>query len=308
MVLGVAAVVVALPGCGGSSASTASTEVFRDTGAVEARPINAPVPGPEGAAIRDAKKRLAAAPVPPGSRSVFRLPRKLGLEGAEFAPLTPNLVHREASFLDTKLDAAEALAWLKAHPPPKAGAQRLLTGGGEGAYTSRTVGFRWGDSRAVSGRTQYDTVVGLPDGGAAIRIETQAVWISPHPKAEKVPAGVRLLELRLVHRGRREATAAVRDPAEVAEFAALIDGAQAVQPGGPESCEEPGEYPHHLTLTFRSGPGGAVLAEAEQDLPIGNCQLLRLTIEGQRMEPLEPRGALVSRSLERLGVKSRRVG
>jgi hypothetical protein len=262
---------------------------------------------PKREAERDAERRLRQAPTAPGSHPVSHLPRKYGLEGAEFAPRTPNLVHREAFFL-TKLDAAEAFAWLRAHPPRKAGAQRLLTSGGEGAYTSRTIGFRWGDSRQVSERAQYDTVVARPAGGAAIRIETQAVWIEPHPEAENIPADARLLELKLVHRGRREAAATIRDPAEVAEFAALIDDAQAVQPGGPESCEEPGEYPHHLTLTFRSGPGGTVLAEAEQDMPIGDCQLLRLKIEGKKAEPLEPSGALVSRSLERLGVKSGPVG
>jgi hypothetical protein len=296
---GAIALVVLLGGCGGSAGSS---ELPHEAPASEIGPSTRNVFGARVAANHDAARRLAAAPVPPGSHPVPHLPPDYGLNGPEFVPVTPNLIRKEALFL-TKLDPTEAFAWLKAHPPAKAGAQRLLTGGGQGEYTSQTVGFQWGDSRAAGGRQQYDTVVNRPAGGAAIRIEIQAVWIRPRPKGERIPAGARLLELKLVHRGRREAAAQVGDPAEVAEFATLIDHAEVLQPGGPESCEELGEYPHHLVLTFRAAPDGTVLAVAEQELPVGNCQLLGLTVEGKKLRPLEPTNALIGRALKRLGVK-----
>jgi hypothetical protein len=260
--LGTIALVVVLVGCGGSADPV---ELPHEAPAEELGSLAGTVLGAKTAANRDAVRRLAAAPVPPGSHRVSHLPQEYGLSGPEFAPVSPNLIRKEATFL-TKLDPAEAFAWLKAHPPPKAGAQRLLTSGGERDYTSQTVGFQWGNSRAANGRNQYDTVVNRPAGGAAIRIEAQAIWIRPRPKAARM-----------------------------------------LQPGGPESCEELGEYPHHLVLTFRAA-GGSVLAAAEQELPVGNCQLLGLTVEGKKLEPVEPSRPLIGRALKRLGVKAGQKG
>jgi hypothetical protein len=68
----------------------------------------------------------------------------------------------------------KTFVWFKSHPPLKAGAQRGYTKGVN--PSSRVVIFRWGNGRLVNGRNLVVTVIGLPAGGAAVRIDSQATW------------------------------------------------------------------------------------------------------------------------------------
>jgi hypothetical protein len=125
------------------------------------------------AAKRDAAHRLDTTPLPPRTHTVPQLPASLGLNGAPFAPATPNLVD-EHSLLLTVLGPKNAFAWFKSHPPPKAGAGQLFSRGVNNS--SRVIGFRWGNSPLVEERALYVTVIGRSGGGTAIRIDSQATW------------------------------------------------------------------------------------------------------------------------------------
>lgn len=125
------------------------------------------------AAKRDAVHRLDTAPLPPRTHPVPLLPKPFNLPGPPFESVTPDIVDVH-SFFVTALGRNRAFAWFKSHPPPKAGASRLLSRGV--ARPSRILGFRWGDSRLVEERTLYVTVISRPSGGAAIRIDSQATW------------------------------------------------------------------------------------------------------------------------------------
>jgi hypothetical protein len=257
---------------------------------------------PKQLAERDVARRLAAAALPPGARRVDQLPKSLHLNGPGEEPATPNLVDRGAEYV-TSMGAAPALAWVKAHPPT--GAKQSLTSslGSKGKALVHEVGFESGELPSVRERVLLVAVAARPGGGAAIRVDSQAVWVTRHPAAAKVPAGARLLDLEYAHRGEHKRTATVSDPGEVAAFAALIDGAEAAQPGEHGCPEIPANSPR-LTLTFRASRDGPALAEARQELPPGCGHPLKLTVEGNETPALEGSAPLVRRALARLGVKA----
>jgi hypothetical protein len=261
---------------------------------------------PKQLAERDVAVRLADAPLPPGTHHVRSLPRSLRLDGPGEAPETPNLVDRGARFV-TSMGAGRALAWFRAHPP--AGGRFSGTGSssGGGAVPIHEVDFDWDELPSVRERTLLVSVVARPEGGAAIRIDSQGVWVTPHPTADEIPRAARLLELAYTGPEERRRTATVTDPGEVAAFADLIDSAEAAQPGV-RHCPELSANPPRLTITFRGGRGSPPLAEVEQDLPPGCGHPLELTVEGRKAPTLAGNMPLARRALARLGVKDADLG
>jgi hypothetical protein len=263
-------------------------------------------PTPKQLAERDVAERLAAAPLPPGAQRVTHLPKPLGLNEPGAAPATPDLVDRGSQFV-TSIGAAQTLAWFEANPPAHSKQSGTGTSSSGGKVLSREVTFAWDELPTVRERALLVTVAARPGGGAAFRIDAQAVWIAPHPAAAKVPAAARLLELEYASKGEAARTATVTGSAKVAEYAHLIDTADAAQRGTVNCPEIPTDSPI-LTLTFRASRGGPVLAEARQQLPPGCGHPLTLTVEGHKVPTLEGSGPLDRRALERLGVKAGQKG
>jgi hypothetical protein len=262
---------------------------------------------PKQLAERDVAQRLADAPLPPGARRVEGLPKSLDLDGPGQEPATPNLVDRGAEYVGP-LSAAKALAWFEAHPPAGSGRSGGGSTGEAGKGTVvREVEDSWPDRPAVRERKLLVAVAARPGGGSAFRLDAQAVWVTPHPTAAKVPAAARLLELEYAHHGEPPREATVTKAAEVAAFAHLIDAAEASQPGTVSCPMIPADAPK-LTLTFRAGRGGPALAAARQDLPGGCGQPLTLTVEGGKPSNLRASEPLVRRSLNRLGIKAGAAG
>jgi hypothetical protein len=94
---------------------------------------------PRQLAEREAAERLAAAPLPPGSRRVDELPAALDPAASSGKPKAPDVVSRVAGFA-TPMSVAEARAWFAAHPS---------------AGITATVARR-------------------PEGGATVRVEARA--------------------------------------------------------------------------------------------------------------------------------------
>jgi hypothetical protein len=127
----------------------------------------------EQAARRDAIRRLASAPLPPHTRTVSRFPRALGLNESPITPATPNLVDRHSLFV-TALGPGRAFNWFKTNPPPRSGSGLLASSGSD--HSPWVLGFSWGNSQLVEERALYVTIADRPQGGAAIRIDSQATW------------------------------------------------------------------------------------------------------------------------------------
>jgi hypothetical protein len=257
-------------------------------------------------ARRDVEERLADAPLPPGAQQVDHLPKFLHLDAPGAEPASPNLVDRGAQYVSSTA-AAKTLAWFEAHPPAgsaKDGGGSLGTAGG--GIVVHEVEFAWPDLPTVRQRTLLVAVASRPGGGAAVRIDAQAVWVKPHRTAARIPAGVHLVELEYAYRGRQEALVRVAGPSEIAEFVGWVDHAEAAQPrkGG---CPEIPAHLHQLILTFRTAPGSHILARAVQNVSTA-CQTLVLKAKGQKATALEPSQPLVRRSLARLGIKAGDAG
>jgi hypothetical protein len=256
---------------------------------------------PKQLAERDVARRLADAPLPPGAGRVTSLPRSLHLDGPGQKPATPNLAERGTEYV-TSMDASQALAWFKAHPPARAKESGTSTLGSKGKVLREEVSFRWGELPAVRERALLVAVAARPGGGTAVRIDAQAVWVTPHPAAAKVPAAAKLLELEYVHQGEEPRTATAGDASEVTAYAHLIDGAEAAQPGE-GGCPGLSSSPPVLILRFKANRAGPALAEARQELWPGCGHPLALTVEGRKMPNLEGSAPLVRRALKQLGVK-----
>ena len=84
-----------------------------------------------------------------------------------------------------------------------------------------------------------------------------------------------------------DAAFTITDPAKVAQIAAVISGLRQL-PAGPYGCPAEADFPMLLTsmqLTFRTAPGGRVVATAGADY-VG-CQFAWVTVGAQTVWPLD---------------------
>jgi hypothetical protein len=251
-------------------------------------------------ALRDVYHRLVQAELPPDAYPVRAVGRGLHLNSAGSIPDTPNVVQMHSFFLSPQPREA-VLAWLKAHPPVTTGLQE----GGSFGIGKKTVveylGFEWPElpGKVRERRTMF-AVAARPGGGSAIRVDTQAVWITPHPAAATIPAGARFIDLKLRRHGKLRKSKVISNPAEVRSIAKLIDGFEVSQPGT-YNCPMLPERDEELTLLFRHTRRGPVLAKAEQEVPPGCGRALELTIHGSKPRYLEEGRLLLNRLRPILG-------
>ena len=175
----------------------------------------------------------------------------------------------------------EVLDWIKAHPP---GGSTVGVEGSESEFhrtTSWDIGLEWPPIKGtVDGRELLITVTARSGGGTALRADAQAVWVTPHPPSERIPAAARVLEVKREKPGRHPRSVTIAKPRVVREIAALIDGLPVVQPGTyacpgelsisiDRTAHVPGEPPWHGTR--RSRPDAS---------PEGACGPMTLRIRG----------------------------
>jgi hypothetical protein len=238
------------------------------------------------AALRDVYRRLEDLQLPPRAHPVKTVGRGLHLNGPGSIPGSPNLVQMHSFFLSPERREV-VVAWIAAHPPISSGLTESGSFGIRKKILVKYLGFEWPELRGkVRDRGIGFAVAARPAGGSAIRVDSQAVWVTPRAAAGTIPAGARLLDVKVWRHGKVRRSKVISDPAEVRSIAKLIDGFQATQPGV-HSCPELGPVKKRLELTFRHRRRGPVLAQAEQDLPLGFCRPLELTIHGRKPEYLE---------------------
>ena len=120
--------------------------------------------------------------------------------------------------------------------------------------------------------------------------------------ADRIPRGPHALEV-VVTRPHRPplSNVTVTNPARIRRFASLIDGLTAVGPSALD-CAGRADDPV-VTFTFRTAPGGRVLARATQIVEPGggrgSCEPMTLTVDGRPRMPLRG-GAKVVRAAQRL--------
>jgi hypothetical protein len=255
------------------------------------------------AALLDARKRLESLLPPPGAHPVAHLPKGLHLSSPGVTVATPNFIDLHALWTVSEAPA-RVLEWLKAHPPPGSTLTMEGSAGDHGLTITQEYGFGWPElGGEVRERALLVAVAARGSGGTALRADSQAVWVSPHPASERIPAAVRVLEIEKRAGGQAPKPVLVRNAKTVRAVAALIDGLPVAQPGV-RSCPEIPAETKSVRLTFWRSRAGAPLAEAVQKLPPGCGHGLELTIHGKR-EPVLEEGWVLLRRLRGLLARAR---
>lgn len=248
----------------------------------------------EADAVADVEARLSSVVLPPGALPVGSRPDGVSaqLNGSPEEPASPNLVDRGGWWVVSGT-AAEALSWFRSNPP--VGAQAFgggSLGGPEGEIAF--LAFRWPSTAALASRTALVAAADRREGGAVLRIDTQAIWLEQHSASERVPAAARVIEVVWGRPSGHDSTAGSTNARFVRSIAAELDELPIVQPGVVH-CPMIAADPPTATLRFRRRLGGTVLAEAKQSLPPGVCSPMGLTIRGERQPALTGAGSVIAR-------------
>jgi hypothetical protein len=287
-------------GDGGSAESPGSTERGPAKGTDHAHRLRV-----RRAAMHDARVRLGALRLPPGATRVEKARRGSGgeLRAPFIRPETPNLIDRSA-FLRVAGSPSEVLAWVKGHPPGSSKLKVESSSSNRGVTTSWSVGFEWPPIEGVAReRTLLLTAVATTAGETTLRADAQSVWILPRPSSERIPVAAHLLELSVGRAGAPGRELSIGNVGVVKRIAASINELPIVQPGV-TSCPAEFSHPIAVRLAFRATPGSPILAEAEQEVPAGTCNSMRLHVRGRQEPPLAD-GRRVTRRLRGLLERTR---
>lgn len=243
-----------------------------------ANAVNAKTAANERAAKRDAARNLRLAILPPGSRHIAKAPdNALGHRSPDW---TPALIDRHAFWKVHKTFAAVA-AFEKTHVPrgAKVDTPNCACGPTVGAdFSFSFPALR----RRVSSRQLSIEIAPLAHGWTGVRVDALDVWVVARDTDEKVPSGVRTIEIRrsdkaLAHRITARAT--------VGRIVRWFDALPVVQP---VTYHCPMLRGPRVRLAFL-GTGGTVLATAD-GLQIrglsGPCNAVSFHVGGRAERPL----------------------
>jgi hypothetical protein len=218
------------------------------------------------------------------------------LSGPSGVPATPNVVdvHR---YWRVPGDFRSVFAWISRHRPPGA----TTSGSGRGAtYGRLQMLFVQYEFPGVPGTISQESVaiaVSAARGGdTAVRADAWAVWVTPRPAWERVPAGIRSVAVfadRLD--GRVFPVGAVTAPGQIASLIAYADSRPLLPPGA-RSCPIFSSTAVLFDLRFESTPGASPAARIVQD----GCAGLSAWIGARRGPQLEEDSSLMD-LLWRLG-------
>jgi hypothetical protein len=224
------------------------------------RGFQPPRTGPQArrAALLDARARLESFRVPPGSERLAGPPAGSHLGAPPNRPEAHKLIDL-TRFWQTADSPSEVLRWLRLHHPTAAG----LTDEGPLIFEDRMIehvfSFRWRELEPLAReRIVLVTVVPTAAGGSVLRIDSQAEWKTPHPRAERIPPGAGFLKLeRITYKPKEKVVIGLTDRREIRAIAALINGLPIV---GPWATGHEERLTGELDLKFRQEEGGRVLA------------------------------------------------
>ncbi|HUA48513.1 MAG TPA: hypothetical protein VMA77_24960 [Solirubrobacteraceae bacterium] len=287
--LAVALLAAVIAGCG-TVAQAASPTTPRHAVIRSAR-------GNAQAARTDAASLLASLSLPPGA--VRQAGEPSGDDGtlaqpASGPPATPNAVDDHVWWV-VPGTTQEVLQYVESRAPP--GAQPGLSGtsSGPGKPTVVTTGFQWPPIPGeLSLRWLLVAAVQLRDGSTAVRADSEVVWITPRPRAERIPTGARRIVVATTRGGTLiQGPITIKSRARLAKVISLVNALPAFQPGV-HSC--PADFGWLIRLAFYrtvTGPDSSPLAVAAADP--GGCGVVQLWLGGRREPALAGGYALIKR-------------
>jgi hypothetical protein len=286
---------IVLAGCGTQHAGSPAH-------VTAARSVAAPTAGsPRQRAAADAARIMASFPPPRGAVRSGRTTSPLLTAPSEGPAASPDVV-TATQWWTAPGQPTAVLAWVRAHVP----AGFSLGGWGSGGYNqpggvapapepSVQHPDTWFDQYSlpvVAGvltqRWLLVTVADRGHGRTAIRVDAQVVWLPPRPAAGRIPSDARVVTVTPVFglqpdkkRKHLDPAFTVTNPATVARIAAVVDGLT-ILPPGVYPC--PADFGATMRLTFRTRPGGPVVARVTAEY--GGCGVVSVSIGGRSMPAL----------------------
>lgn len=190
----------------------------------------------------------------------------------------------------------EVLSWIEAHPPPGSVWKSTSSDVLKGVTESWSAGFDWPPiSEVVGVRSLVVKVTADANGSTALRADGEDVWTVPHPASERIPQSARVLGVTRIVPGKGARTVVTTRARTVHAVAALINSLPVAQPG-PIYCPAIRGPSAIFTLTFRATRSGPVLARATQNIPVGVCSGMGLTIRGHPQPSLIGGAAVIRKA------------
>ena len=200
-------------------------------------------------------------------------------------PATPNVVEAHA-WWTVPGSRAEVMASVRRHPPNGSALISWGSGDTRGLTSFESVTFAWPAVAGVlSMRWLVLTAAQLPHGSTGLRADTQVVWVTPRPAAERIPAGARRLSVSVT--SELKGNLAPQRPFSVASakriegVVALLNSLPAAQPGTRACADDPGI---RVRLAFYAK--GVVSPSAVATIDPYGCGGVQLTIGGRPQAPL----------------------
>ena len=255
------------------------------------------------AALSDASSLLGRLTLPSGATTVTP-GEQSQLPGLPvFRPATPTLVDRVQDWTVSQ-SLQTVRRYVTAHLP--AGTRLVGTASAGGPGTPENASLTFASPRPPAGIGSEQLIVDLVANGrgeTAVRADAQVAWLVERAAAERVPAGVREVDVTRAVPGRSPtASVSVTSPPQVAAIVRLIDRLPVVQPGA-TACPAQFAQEPQVRFVFRARVGGPVLAVAAEPAdvrePTTSCAPLSFSVRGRRMTPLL-RGAAFLRAVQRL--------
>ena len=274
---GVAAVLIAIMG----TVSAHGTQAVSAVAAAESAAAN------QAAARADAAALLGEVSLPAGATPSASEPAGDDgrLASSDTGPATPNLVDDHAWWVLPGAPA-QALTYIRAHPPAGSTLTGTDSGSTRGVITSESLTFGWPPITGVLDTRQLSiTAVALPGAITGLRADAQVVWVTPRPTSETIPTGAVLLRIgvhssipaNLPHQRPLRFTSI----SKIEGVVALLNSLPAAQPGTRSCPDDPGI---RVRLAFYAKGAASPLAVARID-PYG-CGGVQLTIGGRAQAPL----------------------
>lgn len=250
------------------------------------------------AAERDSVRLLQRLVLPSGAVRLAGEPRGDGgfLRQADGIPA--GLLVDRHSFWLVHEPLKRTMSFLTRHAPR--GATLIGTGrmGGPQIPANKSYTFSFPPlAGRIATRELEVALVALPRRRTGVRADGQGVWMVPRPASEKLPAGVRVVDVRT-----RKAHVRVTSGAKVRRIVRLFDALPIVQPHSADHCPPDTIRRPPMTLRFLSARG-ALLARAlvPGSFAVGACAPIEFWIGSHRQKPLA--GHLYGRIEQLLGVR-----
>jgi hypothetical protein len=265
-------------GCASATTADAGHHAPAPAPASVSATASAPPGDPARVAARDAAALVDAFDLPPGStRSAAEpvgTPKTMG--GAANGPESSQRVVSTGWWVVDE-PAAAAYSWLAAH---NTGARDSANGYGSTSEEGYKSFFYTEPSTSILDERYVAAEIGASSADrTVIRVDAVETYYPTKPAAEVVPVAPYLIVTfhpGFNATGPGPAPHVVTDRSKIAKVAALINALPVRPVGEVFSC--PVDMGTALGLTFRSAPGGAVLAEV--DIKLGGCGGVDVTIGG----------------------------